>query len=271
MRIEDFLNSMENNQEKWDEIIKPAQSYLIVGDVGTGKSALAFHLLEKYSKKHDLLPAVVGFPREKQSLLPQDFIICDSIDEATQLENAIVLIDEAGIQLPLDDRKSKQFMVNLLSLPRHREQILILTYHFPRLVLRTYLPYFSAFLFKRPPYLLQFAGKDRKDIFTNMMGKAEGEFAKLPSDDILKSTYVIAPRIRWQGMLTNPTPSFWSDEVSKAWSGTSVPEAQGREQRGQKQQKSTGGGNLALWTCPVCQAGFGNGRELQRHRLRFRH
>ena len=75
--IDEFLKKMgmkddqqpETNQ--WDRVIQPSSSYLIVGDVGTGKSALAFCLLETFSQKYDLTPAVVGFPREKRGLLPE--------------------------------------------------------------------------------------------------------------------------------------------------------------------------------------------------------
>ena len=132
------------------EVIQPNSSYLIVGDVGTGKSALAYYLLETFSQKYNLLPMVVGFPREKQTLLPPNFIVLDDPGECARTENTITLIDEADLQLPIEDTKARQYVVNLLSLPRHRKQIFLLAFHFPRLVMGRYLPFFSAFLLKRP-------------------------------------------------------------------------------------------------------------------------
>jgi hypothetical protein len=149
----------------------------------------------------------------------------DSIDDTASIENAIVFIDEADIQLPLDSNKDKERVVNALSLPRQRNQIFILAYHFPRLVKGTYLPFFSAFLFKRPPYLIEFASKRGSDELFQMMSKATERFNELP--DPVKYTYVIAPRIRWQGMLENSLPTFWSPELSKIWSGVGVVEKQG--------------------------------------------
>lgn len=106
---------------------------------------------------------------------------------------------------------------------RQRNQILFLAFHFPRLVLGRYLPFFRTFLLKRPPYLLEFVGKSKGDELVAMMQKAEERFAKLPSDDgVQKNTYVIAPRIRWQGMLTNDLCSFWSEELSEIWSGAEI-------------------------------------------------
>lgn len=193
-----------------------------MGDVGTGKSALAYWLLERFSQKYGLFPTVVGFPREKQSLLPSGFIVKDEPEECIGLENAIVFIDEADLQLPIEDTKARKYVTNFLSLPRHRHQIFLLAFHFPRLVLARYLPFFRGFLIKRPPYLLEFASKGKGDALQQMMEKAEERFAELPSEDVFKNTYVIAPRIRWQGMLENSLCSFWSDEVSEVWAGTEI-------------------------------------------------
>jgi len=204
------------------EIIQPSSSYLIVGDIGTGKSALAYYLLETFSRRYNLLPAVVGLPREKQGLLPASFIVLDDPRECARTENTITLIDEADLQLPIEDIKAREYVTNILSLPRHRRQIFILAFHFPRLVMGRYLPFFSAFLLKRPPYLLEFASKSKNDVLYKMMEKAEEAFAKLPPKDVMKNTYVVAPRIRWQGMLQNPLCSFWSQELSEVWAGTEV-------------------------------------------------
>lgn len=227
--IEEFIKSLGYKEQvevsQWDRIIQPKSSYLITGDVGTGKSALAFYLLERFSQKYDLLPTVVGFPREKQHLLPDNFIIKDSPSECTQLENAIVFIDEADMQLPIEDTKARKYVVNFLSERRQRHQIFLLSFHFPRLVLGRYLPFFSAFLFKRPPYLIEFAGKRRGDVLTDLMNRAEERFSELPGNgDVVKNTYVVAPGIRWQGMLQNELCSFWNEDLSEVWSGAEIKE-----------------------------------------------
>ena len=245
--IGEFLKKMgmrddqkpEANQ--WEKIIQPASSYLIVGDVGTGKTGLAFWLLEDFSQKYQLQPAVVGFPREKRGLLPANYLDLD-IDELTQTHHTIALIDEADIQLPIEDTKARKQVTNFLSLPRHRHQIFLLSFHFPRLVLGRYLPFFSAFILKRPPYLIEFASKGKNDALVQMMLKAEERFAELvPSNwqptevqlqplEVIRHTYVVAPRIRWQGMIANPLASFWSQELSEAWSGTEI-EAEPKPQK----------------------------------------
>jgi len=209
----------------WDKVIKPKASYLVTGDVGTGKSGLAYYILERYSKMYNLTPAVVGLPKEKQDLLPTNFKFLTDISEIPDAENSIVFIDEADIQLPLDSNKNKEAVINFLSLPRQRKQIFILAYHFPRLVKGTYLPFFSAFLFKRPPYLLEFASKKSSDELTKMMMKAGERFDEMTSDEeVRKHCYIVAPRIRWNGVLENPLASFWTEELSEIWSGVKLAE-----------------------------------------------
>lgn len=228
MDINKYLGETEKGKDtppppplKWDEVIQPKASFLLTGDVGTGKSALAYFIIERYSEKYGLTPAVIGLPRSKRELLPDNFKFLSGIEEIASTENAIVFIDEADIQLPLDSNKDKEAVINFLSLPRQRKQIFILAYHFPRLVKGTYLPFFSAFLFKRPPYLLEFAGKQGSGEMKGMMIKAGERFDEMPSEDeVLKNTYVVAPRIRWQGLLQNEVPSFWSQDLSEIWSGS---------------------------------------------------
>ena len=231
MNINNFVQQPEEDREpvpdKWDEVIQPESSYLLTGDVGQGKSALAYYLIERYAEKYNLIPSVVGVPQNKKSLLPEGYRFLDDVTEIPAVENAIVFIDEADIQLPLDSNKDKERIINALSLPRQRNQIFILAYHFPRLVKGTYLPFFSAFLFKRPPYLIEFASKRSSGELMQMMTRANERFDELV-DDVRKHTYVVAPKARWQGMLQNELPSFWTTDLSKVWSGTGgVVERQG--------------------------------------------
>ena len=203
----------------WDKVIQPSSSYLVLGDTDTGKSALAYWLLDKYSKQYGLLPVVAGLPLEKAKLLPANFVTKQEIEECKGIENAIILFDEAGLQLPLDNRKKSELVVNFLSLPYHRNQIFLLVYHYPRLVLARYLPFFQGFLLKRPPYLITFASKRHSDELTVMMKEAEAQFSQFAPDKMNSWTYVVAPKLRWRGMLENPLPSFWSAELRKVWAG----------------------------------------------------
>lgn len=230
------------NFDTWDKIIQRNSSYVIFGDIGTGKSGLAYWLLEHYSEKYNLQPAVVGLPQDKIALLPSNFMPLGQPDECSKHENTITFIDEADLQLPIEDTKARKYVINFLSQVRQRKHIFILAFHFPRLALGRYLPFFAGFLHKRPPYLYELASKSKGDALMEMMQRAEERFAELaPSDwepdeqhnqppSVLNHTYVVAPRIRWQGMIENPLPSFWTQDLSEIWSGTEIEKPKSKSQ-----------------------------------------
>lgn len=223
--------------EQWDRIITPKSSNIILGDVGTGKSGLAYWLVERYARKYGLTPATVGIPPGKQSLLP-GFRFFESPDEITSASDIMVFIDEADLQLPLEDVKAREYVTNFLMMYRQRNMVMLLGFHYPRLVVARYLPSFSVFLLKRPPFLREFASKGKNDALSKMMDKAEERFAELvPPDfvpsvehmhplEVVRNTYVVAPRVRWQGLLPNPTSSFWSEKLSEIWAGTEIEKTQ---------------------------------------------
>jgi hypothetical protein len=222
----------------WDNVIQRNSSYLIVGDVGTGKSGLAYYLMERYSQKYNLQPVTVGLPESKRSLIPPNWAVLNSPESLVDHENIIAFVDEADIQLSIEDVRAREKVTNFLSLPRQRKQILLLCFHFPRLVMARYLPFFSAFLLKRPPYLVEFASKSKGDALYKMMIKAEEKFTEMiptgwmpgecnsQPEEVLSSTYVVAPRLRWQGVIKNPTASFWTQELSEVWAGVAVGSAE---------------------------------------------
>lgn len=225
--IDEFLRNLGMKgipvDNQWDKIVVPDCTYMLTGDIGTGKSALAYWLLEYFSQKYSMAPVTVGLPHNKRELLPEYIQHLDEPKDCSKKENSIILIDEADLQLPLEDTKQRKEVVNFLSLPRQRHQILILSFHYPRLILSRYLPYFNGGLFfKRPPYLLEFAGKTKNDSLVKMMQKAEERFAELPLEKVKLFTYVIAPRLRWQGLLANTVPTFWSEALSKVWAGVEI-------------------------------------------------
>ena len=127
--ITEFLKKMgmkgdQPQENQWDRIIVPASSYLIVGDVGTGKTALAFWLLETCSRRYSLTPCVVGLPADKRALLPESFLVLDTPGELTRTERVIALVDEADIQLPIEDTRGSQVRHQLpQSTPAQRPDI----------------------------------------------------------------------------------------------------------------------------------------------------
>jgi len=268
MEVEDCLNSTKGNQSLgWDQIVKPPLVACILGKVGTGKSALAYWLAERASKKHNLLPVVVNLPRDKKKLLPENWATA-SLEEAKDIEDSVLIVDEGTTLMPAGSKKLADMVKGFLALRRQKGQLVILIFHASSDVDARILRGVDTILLKKPSKR-QVAYGAKDNWMVQILSEARKQFNNLTEtgEDERKYTYVDSEEPEFQGLLQSGLCSFWTEELSKAYAGV-VPET---EQGKYNQQKSTGEGNLALWTCPVCQAGFGNGRELQRHRLRCRH
>ena len=202
---------------EWHEIIKLSTANIIVGKKGSGKSCLAYWLTDTISQKQNLLPIIVGFPREKQYLLPEGYAIKE-LDEALGTENAILLIDEGTTTLPAGG-KLDELVKSMSALSRQRNQIIILIFHASRDIGSKILRGIDAIIIKEPSHRqIEFGSKN--DWFQNLLIKAKAELSKL--DERRKFAYVDSEDPEFRGIMENPKPSFWSEELSKAWAGLEV-------------------------------------------------
>jgi len=200
---------------KWEEIIHLSTVNLIVGFKGKGKSGLAYWLTETIAPSLDLLPVVVNFPRDKQELLPDNFVIKD-LDDALLTERALILVDEGTTQLPAGS-KLEEFIKGCSSLSRQREQIVLFIFHASRDVGSRIVRGLDAILIKEPSKRqIQQGSKDKW--FQALLWKAKAAFKQVP-DDHRGWTYVDSEEPEFEGLLGNPLPSFWSEDLSKAWRG----------------------------------------------------
>jgi len=199
----------------WHEIIKPSTVNIIVGQKGHGKSALAYYLVEDIAPKHKLLPIIVGFPREKQSLLPDGYVIKD-IEDALVTENAMILVDEGTTQLPAGG-KLEEFVKACSSLSRQREQIILFIFHSSRDIGSRILRGIDAVIIKEPSRRqIQQGAKDKW--FRETLIAAKEQISKQEKDK-RQYSYVDSENPDYTGLLENPLPSFWNEDLSKAWRG----------------------------------------------------
>ena len=105
-----------------EEIVSPAV-VLILGKRGSGKSALAYRLLEMF--RHRLAPHVVGAPGQARRFLPEWVGIVETLDDLPH--NSIALIDERYLAYHSRESMVKEStaMPQLLNLSRQRNQTLI--------------------------------------------------------------------------------------------------------------------------------------------------
>lgn len=226
MGVEEFLGSlgMEGPKEQmeqrlsWEQILSPSKVAVILGNKGSGKSALAYFLLQYLSRTYTLLPIVVNLPHEKRSLIPENWVI-KSLKEIQHTENACVLIDEATTRIPAGS-VLENMIKGFSSLARQRSQIIIFIFHASSDVGSRILRGIDVVLLKEPSKRqIEFGSKD--NWMRALLEEAKGEFRAIKdaSGDPREFTYIDCDDPEFAGIMRNPLCSFWTEDLSKAWSG----------------------------------------------------
>jgi len=216
-----FLKRMGMKDQRgnaWSQVIKPSSAYLILGRRGSGKTALGHFIVERFSQEYSLLPAIVGIPPEKRKLLPKNYVY--PLSPADMPENSIGLIDEGAMLMPARKSMSSlnMLMISTLSLVRQRNQITVFVYHYPRMVDVGILAYLDGVFIKEPSVWDVYYGQ-KGDLLPKLTWKAAELFENMDENKRKSAVFVSAPQAKFEGILGNPLPSYWCDDVSKAWAG----------------------------------------------------
>lgn len=215
--------------DEWHKVIGPTGIGLIMGDLGQGKSALGYYLLETLGNLYRKPKFVYGLPKEKSHLVPRDI---KPIYDLNFPEGSIVLIDES--YLHLDSRSSmsspNKFINKLMGLVRQKR---ILCIYISPTSRRLDIGVVSSvqFLIIKKPSLL--AVKLDRTQLRSILEDVLKKFKRIPKEEHQRHAYVIASDT--EGFLTNPLPNFWSEELSCVFSGINIT---GKGEKNLKDQTS---------------------------------
>lgn len=206
------LPSLVDIDYQWLKVIVPPAVIMIAGKRGSGKSVLAYRLLELF--RYSLRPYVVGVPDEARRHLPDWVGIAPTLADVPN--NAIAIIDEAYIQY---HARSSNFSRALslsqsLNLSRQRGQVLVFVTQEARQIDKNIVSSASVVIFKDLGMLqLEF---DRPEL-RNLATKAQQYFDGIKGDKRAHS-FVYAPDSDFLGPLQNAKPSFWNAGMSHMFS-----------------------------------------------------
>lgn len=203
----------ESNEEKtWKRIVPSPSVVLILGKRGSGKSSLGYYLLEILRSRGKVY--VVGFPKEASSLLPR---WCGVV---RQLENAppgsIVLVDEAYTFYQSRESYTQRAkgLLAILGSSRKKGQTLVFIAHESRQIDINVLSHVDVLVMKQPSLFQK--GLDRP-IIRDIVEKANNFFHTVRKGDRRRLGYVLSDPGGFEGVLSNPTASFWSEDLSRTF------------------------------------------------------
>jgi len=192
---------------------------IILGARGSGKSAFGLKLLENMHATSDRKIFALGF---KPNELPAWIHTIEDIEHIEN--NSYVLIDEGGILFNARQGFSdaNQLLSKLLLIARHKDlSIMFISQNSSNLEINAIRQ--ADYLVLKPSSLLQldFERKKIKEIYV----EAAEDFTKFKQTKGL--TYIYSDTFK--GFVTNPLPTFWTQSISKSFSGKGKEEKEKEE------------------------------------------
>jgi hypothetical protein len=212
-RIKMFHGDIEKNQ-KVMEVFEKSRSIIILGTIGSGKTALAFKILSHLSQ----LKPVFWIAHPKPQLLDKFGYEClESVEDIECLENSIIVYDEPQLSLNISDRQRDFALARVLSLSRQRGNTLIMMTSDTRLLSPKVEAYLETWCIKDIEYAkTKQRGIARHIIQKNCLISPEGFGAK-ENEFLLE-----CPDFKFNGRWTYPLIPEWSEELSKPYARQSI-------------------------------------------------
>lgn len=243
---------MTDTAPTWADIIDEPSVMLIIGTRGGGKTALSHRLLEEF-EGDDRDPYIIGFPEEKEDLLPDQVeLLPEDVGMYEWPEDSVVLLHES--QMFLHARESMQqenlTIDKLVTISRHKNSDIIFETQMSNRLDRNAAAAVDAVIC-REPGLMQ-ADFERKQI-RSIIKKAVDVFDQYRDVDdsndyryvepmtdedgvelVKKHAYVHSDRFIGEYPHEISLPDHWSEEISKAYSGIDESAADDSTTGGQK-------------------------------------
>ena len=196
---------------KWLGLIKHPCVILIIGNRGSGKSALSYKILEYLRWQGKMY--VVGLPEKAGKILPDWIGSIPALEDAPP--DSIILIDESYLALHARSSSSQHSreISNLINLSRQRGQTLIFVSQEARQIDMNVASSANIVVIKNPGILQMDFERVQ---FRKLLAEATRMFAAIDKDKN-KWSYVYAPEANFAGMMENSLPIFWTPSLSKAY------------------------------------------------------
>jgi len=171
-----------------------------------------------------ILCYVYRFPEEKKSLIPEWLGILQDLADAPP--GSITLVDEAYLAFSSRDpqKRANKEITKIINLARQREIGLIFVAHESGHLEKNILSGIDTLVVKKPAPLQ--VGLDRSFLKPYLL-KAQRLFQGKNDAFVKSSSYICFSPSGFEGVLENPTPSFWSEKLSHVFASGHV----GRQER----------------------------------------
>lgn len=197
---------------KWSKIADHPAVYLILGDIGTGKTVTACSIIDEFHKKRKSLKVYMIDSKDVVSKYPKWFRYANPANPRLS-SNSIIFLDDAHLHhYAREWGKGKAKKIDFIARERRQSgNTIIYTTQQSRVLDINLISMASCIVFKRPSRLqLEVERKLVKKMFV----KADEELRKV--DYKINKAYVVSND--YEGIVTVSKPKWFTDRMSKAHS-----------------------------------------------------
>jgi hypothetical protein len=225
--------TVDNQIKSWRSAIPYKGVVIILGFRGQGKSALAWYIMEmcRTFKGKPRPVYVLGMPKAKRRYAPRWVKHVEGFKNIPK--HAVILVDEAALRFPARRSQSDEniAVAGLNALSRQRDQLIIFVAHTARLLELEAIMDCNVIIYRKPSAsYLKFERRETMEWTTTAREQI------MSKGNPLHWAYVIDLEDDRRGLLRCRLPSFWSDELSKAWADLDV-DALIKAMKGEKHSK----------------------------------
>lgn len=203
---EDYFN---DNELLTRQNLNNIKTIAIYGDIGTGKTALAYRILQEFKDMK------IYFIKHPKPLLIKNlgYFNILSIQDLENLQNCVVYWDEPQLTTSIYDRKTNSIIAKVCSLARQRNITLIISSSDTRVFTKHNEAYFDLWLIKDVDYsMVKNGGKIKKAIKDNSILDPEG--FRLNINEFIVETRKLRD---YNGKHSFKLVDFWNNEYSKPY------------------------------------------------------
>ena len=218
----------------WEDILVEPFVGLILGQRGSGKTALGHELLERFGKDSDRSAYILGFPEHLRDELPEWVeVLPPTTGRENWPENSVVLVHEAhqllharrsmdGANIEIDE---------LVTVSRHRDSDIIFETQQSQRLDRNSVTAVDAIIFREPALMqadferkqLRPIVKEAEEVFEEYTETIEedGYTFREKSDEVKKHAYIHSGRFIGEYPHEIGLADHWTEDISKAYSEVS--------------------------------------------------
>jgi len=181
----------------------------IFGDIGTGKTALCYKLLELYKDEK-----IYFLKHPKVELIEKlGYENLRTLEELERLQDCIIFWDEPQLSTAIYDRKANRIIANVCSLARQLNIKIIIASSDTRVFTKHNEAYFDLWLIKDVDYsMVKNGSKIKKAIKDNSRFEPEG--FRLEVDEYIAESRKL---MDFNGKYVFELPKKWNEELSKPY------------------------------------------------------